>query len=338
MDGFDWTLTQNDYVRKYDGYVGGLPSPSATYKRGDSGYGISQYSSSNGITKILTLDTYDTITVGFAVNPRGSASYYNDGPFLVFWDSADVRQVEFCFDSSYQIVALRGDNTVLGTSSVAASLQNWHHIQVKVYVHDSSGTVDILADEQSVLSLSSQDTRYGNAYISKVSIYGLHAFQSMYYDDYWITNGEFLGDCRVKTYFPDSDETHTDFTRSGGSNNYEMVDESDPDDDSTYNEANFLNAKDSYGVTPSTPGPIKAVQIGNMVRKTGSEGVIVKNLIRSGGSDYNSTEDKALTTDYGYLLSIHETDPDDSNPWTQSKITSAEFGLQITSITTTTTT
>jgi hypothetical protein len=39
-----------------------------------------------------------------------------------------------------------------------------------------------------------------------------------------------------------------------------------------------------------------------------------------------------LTTSYTHNSVIWETDPDDSNAWTQTKLEAAEFGLEITTI------
>jgi hypothetical protein len=53
-------------------------------------------------------------------------------------------------------------------------------------------------------------------------------------------------------------------------------------------------------------------------------------LIRSNSTDYQGTETDVITSEFKFESEIFETDPDDSNAWTQTKLEAAEFGLEIT--------
>jgi hypothetical protein len=232
----------------------------------------------------------------------------------------------------------KGDGTLLGTAAGVWSDLTYHYLILKVYVHATAGTVELWFDGIKELDLTSQDTKNGTDYADKIYIGGIYSSLTTYMDDVWVTDGDVLGDCQVKSYRPDSDETHNDFEPSIGSNNYAMVDETSVDDDSTYNDADQDGDKDSYGFTPSGPAQIVAVAVTNTVRKTGNTLARVKNLVRSGGSDYQSTAEKNLGSSYGVHHTIWEDDPGDSNPWTNTKIQAAEFGVEVTALTTTTTT
>lgn len=332
MDGFDWTTTGSDILRKYEDGGTSYNPVSGRF----SGNAL-QLDGSSYIRRSIG-DSITTVCVGIAqrINETGG-SYNVDVPFIGFMDASNVKQVGVYWNGN-DLQVRRGDGTLLqGVSSIRLNT-TWVYWEFKAYIHATTGTILVKRNEQVVVNLTNQNTKNGTDYIKKVMIRDVYASQNTYYDDFYITDGDVLGDCRVHTLFPDSDETYSQFTRSGGSNNYEMVDEDDPDDDSTYVDGSVKGLKDSYGVTPSIVGEIKAVQVSNMVRKTGSEGVIVKNLIRSNSTDYPSTEEKVLTPEYKTLVSIHNLDPGDSGAWTNAKLTAAEFGLQITGITTTTTT
>ena len=53
-------------------------------------------------------------------------------------------------------------------------------------------------------------------------------------------------------------------------------------------------------------------------------------LCRSNSTNYSGTETDFITADWHFEIEIWDTDPDDSNVWTQTKLEAAEFGLEIT--------
>lgn len=332
IESFDWTTDRDDLIRK--GMYSSNWSMNNVIASGRFGDGNHLQTTYTSTGMNLPAGDYDTICIGLAMligNFSAKQIHLQDGN--------GVTQVSLQIGSDGQIDAYGGTSSLLASSSVGVvNPYAWFFVELKVYVHDSAGTVEVRANGVEVINETGQDTKYGTDYIGRLLWSAEPGVQSVYCDDIYITDGEFLGDCRIRTFFPTSDETYSQFTPSEGSDNYAMVDDTNPDDDSTYIESATLNAKDSYGVTPVLPGVVKALQVTSMTKKTGTSKVITKNLIRSGGSDYNSTEEKSASASYECLLSIHEVDPDDSNPWTLSKVQNAEFGLQITAITTTTTT
>ena len=89
----------------------------------------------------------------------------------------------------------------------------------------SAGSVEVKVNGTTVLNLTGIDTCYSaNAYANAVRIGGVYSGMRGYWDDLWIDDSDFLGELRVKTYWPDSDETHTDFTPNTGTDHYAVVD------------------------------------------------------------------------------------------------------------------
>lgn len=339
LEGFDWFTDAAELATRYtSNNINEWYSVASGRFAGSRGVGWDGGASQIYLAKGLPSGDYSTITMGIAAYLYLTAS----SRAIFYFGDVSGGQIMAWYNDSDGIRITRGTSygsNILGEVDTVQQTGVWMYYIMKVYIHDTAGTIDFWINGESVISESSLDTRAYGAYITTVRLYTL-SYRSQgqdIFDDWWITDGENLGDCRIKTYMPTGDGTYSQFTPSAGSN-YENVDDTNPDDDSTYNEANFLNAKDSYTFTPSIISPVKAVQVGTLAKKTGVQEIQIKNLIRSGGSDYNSTDGKYLSTDYAYLSTIHETDPDDSNPWTQSKVSSAEFGLEITAITTTTTT
>lgn len=328
LTAFDWTGTGSDLDRKFDS----IYASSIWGSNGRWGGNAMVLSGGLGawVQKLITGDQ-DTITVGFAIKIQSQTT-----DFLRFEDASGV-QVQLRVSSDGSLTVYR-NSTELDTSDTGIiNFGSWYYLQMKVYIHDSAGTVEVRLDDTIVFNLTSQDTKEYSDYITKIT-WRVGGTANMMYNDMYITDGEFLGDIRIRTFFPNSDETYQMFDRSAGSDNYALVDETDPDDDSTYVESMTLNAKDSFGITPAIGGPVKAIQLNTMVRRTGTTTVKMKNLIRSGGSDYNSTEEETLSVGYKVFRSIHEVDPDDSNVWNLTKLSNSEFGYEITAISTTTTT
>ena len=77
-------------------------------------------------------------------------------------------------------------------------------------------------------------------------------------------------------------------------------------------------------------GTVKAIQLNNCCRIDEVGTRKITPLIRSNSTDYSGTETENITADYLFESEVWETDPDDSNVWTQTKLEAAEFGFEIT--------
>jgi hypothetical protein len=151
-----------------------------------------------------------------------------------------------------------------------------------------------------------------------------------------VDNAQFHGDKRAQSFYPDADGTHVDLAASAGAR-YQCVDEQGKNDDTDYVYGGGMGSKATFGITTGALTNVRAAQLITAPRKTGALVTAIKPIVRSGGADYQGTE-KVLTTTYNYTEDIFETDPDDSNPWTQTKLEAAEFGAEVTQFTTTTST
>jgi hypothetical protein len=83
-------------------------------------------------------------------------------------------------------------------------------------------------------------------------------------DDLIVHDNEagFFGDVQVETIRPDAAGNHTDFTPLAGSN-FQNVDETTPDGDTTYNFSSTVNHKDTYRLADlaAASGDIKALMV-----------------------------------------------------------------------------
>ncbi len=325
MDGFDhWDSGQ--FLDKWTTKSAGI-STQPSYSRWSTGRAI-WIASSNYLSKVFD-SNYSTLVVGCALKSKG----FTYGDFLKFRDGG-TTQVHVDFDGTDDnIKVYRGDSTALLGSTAVDYLdqfyEKWYYIEIKVVINSSSGSVQININEQTILNLTSQNTQItGNAYCNEIYF----GASDQWCDDLYVDDSDILGECRVKTFVPDDVSTSiNDFTASAG-NKDECVDEIGPDEDTTYIYGGTVNDQQGFGITTGALGTIKGMQLNNCVRKDDVGTVKIKNLVRSNGSNYLESTEYELNTDYTHHPVLWETDPDDSNPWTQAKLEAAEFGLEITTI------
>ena len=272
------------------------------------------------------------IGIAFAKWEGGTPTFNIGSPFVFFTDELDVDQVKFHLSPTYEILVYQGDGTLLATSAVDILKDYvWKYLELKVVISATVGVVEVRVNGVEVINETGLDTKNGSDYMRNFAFSAFATQQTAYYDDLYIDDAQFHGDCRIKTFMPDSDSaTHTDFVRSAGSNDYECVDETDPNEDTDYIYANVVGDISTFGITTGTLGTVQGIQLNNYLRKDDAGTRKIKPLIRSNGADYQGTELDDVPANYIFYSDIWETDPDDSNVWTQTKLEAAEFGLEIT--------
>ena len=331
MDGFDHLINGTQFVDK--GYNSNLAS---AYLKTDyarfSGKGIKLIAHGFYFVKNFGADK-STIYMGIAFKMADTVypGYSSGEPLISFYDESSVYQVKIHANSGFGFSAYDGGNTSLGsTSNNIWKPWRWYYIEVKVTISATVGEVTMKLNETQVLNLTSKDTKYGSDYIRSIKINGMYNGRDTWWDDFYIDDAQFHGDCQVNIFMPDADGNSSDFTRSTGSNDYECVDEVDANEDTDYISSNTLNHKSIFGITTGSRGTVKGVQVNNHCRIDDAGTRKITPIIRSNSTDYSGTETEAITSDYLWESEIFETDPDDSNVWTQTKLEAAEFGLEIT--------
>ena len=289
-----------------------------------------------------------TIVFGAAVYAEGIEALSatdNDGATRSLFKVQDVvsgnTHLYFQVNSDRLIVVKDSAWGVIGTTSGHTIEGNtWYYIEVKVTISNTVGQVTINVDGVERLSTAAdKDTCNGsNEYVGCVMFCRIYPINTRF-DDYYICdtsgskNNDFLGDIRVDILRPTANGANSDFTPKSGSN-YENVDETQgPDDDSTYNESNTLNHKDSYEMGDLTPlgSTIYGAKSQITVRKTDAGAANMGHLVRTGGTDFVSGE-YTLSDSFITYTRMMEDDPSGEIEWTEDAINSGEVGLEIVSI------
>jgi hypothetical protein len=331
MDGFDY-YSNDEAISRGWSFHNTYTTWNSLYGR-FGGIGVANTYDNQRLKRNIGVNK-STLYIGVAIGKWefGTPEIQLADPFAILTDELDVHQVKFHLSPTYEILVYQGDDTLLATSAVDV-LKNfvWQYLELKVVISATVGVVEVRVNGVEVINETGLDTKNGSDYMRNLGFAAFAYNRSAVYDDLYIDDAQFHGDCRIKTFFPDSDSAiHTDFVRSAGSNDYECVDETDPNEDTDYIYANVMGDISTFGITTGTLGTVIGIQLNNYLRKDDAGTRKIKPLIRSNGADYQGTELDDVPANYIFYSDIWETDPDDSNPWTQTKLEAAEFGLEIT--------
>ena len=330
IDGFDHysydQMGDKGYI--YSNGTGDIASGFARF----SGQGVRNIAPGTYFFEKVLGANKSTVYMGIAFQKyeAGAVAYSATVPSFRFKDEDGVTQVRINATPTNKFAVYQGDGTLLGTTAVNTyEDQKWHFFEFKITISATVGVVEIRKDETTILNLTAQDTKNGSDYIRSVYINGLSNGITTYFDDLYIDDAQFHGNCRVQVFLPDADGNSSQFTRSTGSNDYECVDDNPSNDGTDYISSSTVTNKSIFGITTGVLGTVKGIQLNNHCRVSEPGLRKITPVIRSNSTDYDGTETGAVTAGYRFESEIWETDPDDSQVWTQTKLEAAEFGLEV---------
>nr|BDD44165.1 hypothetical protein 32 [bacterium] len=268
-----------------------------------------------------------TVGVGFAIRYDGA---FPTDPFLEFLDVGGSELLSIDVTSTGAIQVFRHYD-LLFTAANALTLNTYDHVEIKYTVSNTAAAIEIRVNGLTVISGSGFDgSASGAEEVGAIQLRG-RAGSVLRFDDLfiWDTNGtennDFIGDKRVVTLFPSANTATAEWT--GG---YDDINEASPDDDSSYIEANDstpVTSEFEFDDVPAGFAGVVAVQNNLYMKRTSSGSANVQSSLVS-GSNVSAGPNHAVTTDYAYYSSIHETDPDASAPWTNSALNAAKLRIE----------
>ena len=214
----------------------------------------------------------------------------------------------------------------------------WHYVELKVTIHDTTGSYEVRVDGVNVLNATGVDTRNGGA-AGLLNLLVLGSHSSATYDDLYILdttgaiNNDFLGPgARVLQLLPDSAGDDTDFTPLAG-NNYAAVDESPtPDGDTSYVASATSGHRDLYNLSSLTSqlaaGTVQGIRVKVSMKKDDVDAVSAKIAIKNGTTvSYGS--DQACAEAYDVYEKFWELNPDDAAQFEIADIDALQIGLEV---------
>ena len=255
-------------------------------------------------------------------------------------------------DSADNKVKVYDANSVLIGSSAALSTNTWYCLELRCIGGSGNATIQAKLDQtQFATSTTATMANFDGFYLGGAFNSGTY---DMFYDDVIAndTSGSnetsWVGGQSVIVLKPDSaGDANTFATQTGGTagaaNNFTRVNETTPDDATTFNGSSTLNEEDLFNMGASGlsgTDTIKAVHIDLRFRNSTADATaVIKSEVMktSGGTKAqsaaltpNSTTWKSngVTTAFGHLQTLYA-DPD-AGAWTNTTLDSMQAGYKLT--------
>lgn len=326
LEGFEGLASSSDWNLKHGGSsAGGF----FTGRWGGTSKAVGV--DAGGFTHTFPIAATPEVYLGGAFKAPGAG--YQTAVLRAYRSGGVQCQLQIMANGS--LALYRGSGSVLLAETAPSLIVSnaWNYYELYVKAHTTLGAFEVRLNGVTVLSGTGVNTaQTGIADVDQVGWPTAGAGQNLW-DDLYCTDDRFLGDVRIEAIYPSSEGASSGFTPSTGTDNAAMVDDTTPDDDTTYVEASVVGTLDTYVFTDtaSVVGEVKAVQWVTRARKDDSGTRSIRQVVRIGGTDYEGAAEKALSTSYDYAKDVLDENPDTSAPWTVSDINSAEFGFKVSS-------
>jgi hypothetical protein len=265
-----------------------------------------------------------------AMRIKYSAAFSTECRLMKWWEAGNVHCYLAITDAgSFKLY--RGDDVLLATSaSGLIGFGQWKHVEAKVVIHDSTGTIDVWVDGALVFSATGLDTKYvGSGSIDAVTIgiqMGSHGSVTTDICDVIHADSQ-IGENRVEYFPPTGAGANTTWTPSSGSN-FQTVDETTPNP-ADYNSTDVVGEKDTFtaGNVPTT-ATILAVGLIALANKQDSGAATLRFLNRQSGTDYEGASFNPPFGSNGWFKEWFEDNPDTAAPWTPTEWNANEIGYK----------
>lgn len=263
---------------------------------------------------------YATLCQGFA----HKVNIISQGPLAIFMDNTSY-QVEARFTSDGRIQLTR-NGTVLATSTNSIVTNVWYHIQFKATIDPTNGYAEVRVNGATWVSYAGNTRSTSNSYANNVQV--MAQSWTTYIDDYYVST-DFMGDLKAECRFPTGAGDNTGWTPNTGTN-WDAVNDTSPDDDSTYISTTTVGARDDYEFQDlaTTLGTVVAVQRVVDARKDDAGVRTIAPYSRTGGVNYDGANVN-VGSSYMYYLDVLELDPATGLPFTISGFNAYKHGVKM---------
>lgn len=301
-------------------------------------------SGSNGIANAPSFSATDTLIVNTKINIT-SAPSGNSG--IVTFLSSGTTQCSLAVKSTGKLAFFRGSvltGTQVGSDSTTSLTFDtdvtYHDIEIKVVIHNTTGSVEVRLNGNPTpeITATNVNTRNGSVNSADTVALGNAASSSattrfdhfILMDSSGSSLNNFIGPVNVNTHTVTGAGNYTQFTPSTGSN-WQNVDDSNPDGDSTYNASSTLNHIDSFVISdlPANTTNIFGAMLWLNAKRDDATTRGVTPVLRIGSTDYLGSE-KILSSGYQYYSQGYGVSPATSTAFTVSEVNNMEIGYKVT--------
>jgi hypothetical protein len=343
IESFDHYNDQTELQRKGWSYSAAVDTNLTFVSGRFTGTALRFYNTGGSPTQLSLIKTLpsneDVIYGGIAVYYTPSIPYVGGYHFA----DAGTRQIGFVINTNGSISAVKGGNggTVLATTAVnKVIVSTWVHISFEAKIHGSTGTIKLWVNGELLIDISSQNTQQSaNAYANQVYL-DFRPGQSITVDIDDVYAGDDTGsinttcptEARVNTIYPTSSGTNNGWSYFGTTYAWQAVDESAPDDDTTYIYSSTSGTKSSFvfGDLEADADNVYALQFVSYGRKDDADIRATRFLMGvPAGTFYEFGTGSYMGSSYQYYTYIQETDPITAGALTPTIVNDNEYGLVV---------
>lgn len=271
-----------------------------------------------------------TRVVGFGMV---SDSYATATSFFALLEGATVH-LSLRLDASNHVQLYRGDGTTLLATStyVLPAVGVWVYFEVKAVINDTTGSVDVYADEVLIISVSATDTRNAgtSGAVDTARFTRLGASQGRV-DDMYVDTTTVRGDLVVRTLLPSGDGDSSDFVGSDGNsvNNSLLVDEQNSSS-ADYVGTALTGKTDLYALTdlPSGYTPLATQVLTYAAKSDGGTPPVLKPVTKGDGGTVLEETAVTLSTTYQVFASAVRTTDPDGDALTRTNVNAMQVGVR----------
>lgn len=268
--------------------------------------------------------SYSTYTIGVAFQ----CSQLNNA-IIEMSNSGSIQHTLF-LNSSGKLEIKRGTRTgtVVGTSSSIFAVDTWYYAEMTIVVSATVGVANL--DVDGVNEINGTGLNTGTTSINRIEC--CEDAPTCDFDDmYFADDTTKRGPLRIEVLHPSSDYSITGYTPDTGSTNWDRVDDTASDGDTTYIQASSasdiaLFTMDDLSATPD--GAIAAVELVNVSRRTDAGSRSISNTYDSGGTTGDGSI-TALGSTYAWYRDLYLTDPNTSSAWTAAGVNALKAGVKV---------
>lgn len=244
-----------------------------------------------------------------------------------------------------------GQETLIAQTDPILNTAAWNHVEVQIYIHDTLGWVrvavngvhryeatglDTKHDASNIVSIRTcryeVGTQDGDFYMDDLQLYDFVGDSAVDTDWVPLTDGagvatNYIGELQCMYLPPNGDTAETDWIRLSGANDYEMIDETDPNDaDYVYSTAAGDLAEYELTDLPPDISYIRGLILLGRMSKSDAGIAMIKFGMKSDAATADSAE-FPITVEPTYWYKFQNTDPDSTARWTRASLNAAWFRL-----------
>lgn len=307
----------------------------------------------NGTQGSLSKTLDSQATWGVAAAFRGPLPSSNNLSVISLLDTSSL-QCDLRFNNNGDLFVTRNGTQLGSTVPGVWKAGVWIHLEFRVHIDPSAGTVYVGVNGTQVLNLTGLNTRNtANSSANQVQVGpGINGTPSIWWfqggnfdvDDVIVYDGQTtdsngladitgpIGDCGLTWLLPSGAGTTTQFTPTPSATaNYACVNEATPDGDTTYAASSTVGQIDTYAMTdlPNNINVVKSLAVCHYARRdnVNSRGVAAE--LRVAGTNYTATVPFATGTNYQYYFTGFGSNPATTTAWAASDVNALEAGQKV---------